>query len=87
MEVGNFSEEHDCVQCVSIYVLKLTINFHQYRHYFIFIIIKNNKNMDETNKKIVHESPRDKIFRMMKEDIFVCFGIDDDEICQDNETM
>lgn len=43
--------------------------------------------MDETNKKIVHESPRDKIFRMMKEDIFLCFGIDDDEICQDNETM
>jgi len=46
--------------------------------------------MDETNKKIVHESPRDKIFRMMKEDIFVCFGIYDEtniDICQDNETM
>ena len=27
----------------------------------------------------MNESPRDRIFRMMKEDIFQCFGIDDDD--------
>jgi len=35
----------------------------------------------------MNESPRDRIFRMMKEDIFQCFGIDDDDTLPTHPTL